>query len=374
MSLAAVWLYPAAQVRAAESLRLRVVSLNVRAFPGALPRRSERLAALAPALTALAPDVVVLQGAWPSSGRERIAAALKDAGLKHHRYFRSRIFGSGLFVAARYPIEQAAFEAFDVSGGPHKPRELDWYGGKGFASCLLQTPVGPLRIVNAHLQAAYPADSYERVRYAQLVQLVGGLADASAPLVVAGDLSHRLDDQGMRSLTGRAGLRFAGAVGSSRVDHVLARDGGGLRADIAAFHLALDEPVDLGGGQGRLSDRPALVAEVVLSSGAARPPARGAPAPAVTADDLHATAQALRGELKRCLALGVLLLFGGVFLEAAAKRTAARACVLLLLGAALVLFAFATQYLGPQAEGCDRAAVELLRAQLPLGLADVQER
>ncbi len=156
--LAAVCLHSAAPARAIDALRLRVVTLNVRAFPGSQPRGAERIAALAPELAALAPDIVLLQEAWHSSGRERIAAALKDAGLKHRRYFRSRLFGSGLFVVSRYPIEKASFDAFDVSGGPHRLRELDWYGGKGFSSCLLRTPAGSLRVVNAHLQAAYAAD------------------------------------------------------------------------------------------------------------------------------------------------------------------------------------------------------------------------
>jgi len=172
--LAAVCLQSAVPAQADDALSLRVVTLNVRAFPGSQPRGTERLAALAPALAALEPDLVLLQEAWVASGRKRIAAALKGAGLKHRRYFRSRLFGSGLLVISRYPIEEASFDAFDVSGGPHRPRELDWYAGKGFASCLLRTPAGALRVVNAHLQSAYAADRYERVRYAQLVQLVGG--------------------------------------------------------------------------------------------------------------------------------------------------------------------------------------------------------
>src|SRR5688500_1423089 len=128
-------------------LTVRAVTLNAWGLPfGLAADREARVRALGPALAALRPDAVCLPEAWLSGHAQALGAAVGNAGLGNSRNFPSRRWGSGLFVASRWPIADAAFTTFTLSGKPHKPWHADWYGAKGLARVLLDTPVGPLAV------------------------------------------------------------------------------------------------------------------------------------------------------------------------------------------------------------------------------------
>lgn len=339
-------------------LRLRVVTFNVWGIPFASTHRKERLAAVGPAVARLKPDVVAFQEAWYGGDRTAIVRVLKDAGLAHHRYFRSGVMGSGLLVVSRYPIKEARFDAYRLSGKPHRLRHLDWYGGKGFAIVTLDTPRGEVNILNTHLHSSYGSGEYDQIKYGQILQLIEGLPDGSRPLIVLGDLNLRSGDAAMRILRARGRLRDAGKEAGKRVDHILIRDGGYLRVDASAFTRTLEGAADLpGGARAPLSNHPAYVADLILTDGLARAVPFSAVVPTVTVQDLAKSALEYRRRHKICLAAALALILAGTIFEAFSRRLVFQLMAGMVLAAGLVLLLFATQYLGPHTEGFRQAAL-----------------
>ena len=84
---------------------LKIVTFNVWGLYALSDHRLERMVAIGEVLAGLAPDVIGLQEAFIESDRDIILTALRKAGIEHHVYFRSGLFGSGLLVASRFPIE-----------------------------------------------------------------------------------------------------------------------------------------------------------------------------------------------------------------------------------------------------------------------------
>ena len=94
----------------ARPVELTVVSYNVWGVPMVSPDRQARIAEIARRLAALDADLIALQELWVPEDAQRIGAALADAGLPHQQRFGTSPetqSESGLFIASRYPIEDA---------------------------------------------------------------------------------------------------------------------------------------------------------------------------------------------------------------------------------------------------------------------------
>ena len=182
----------------AASLELQVVSYNVYMVPITAPARAERLEKLPDEIAELSPDVVLLQEVWSEADSASLEASLKRRGLSH--VFRAAsaapfaYASSGMLIASRYPITAAQRRSFSLGRYPHTPYHLDWIGRKGALDVRIQTPLGPVRFVDTHLQASYRTGSYEPVRISQALELASWLTDTSLPLVVAGDF-RRVDQR-----------------------------------------------------------------------------------------------------------------------------------------------------------------------------------
>ena len=162
------------------SPRLKVVTVNVWGIISAQARPA-RMAAIGRELARLNPDVIALQEAFEYRHREILLEALAAGGYEFAEaaYFRKHLYGSGLMLISRYPIEEIMFEPYRVSGTWH---DLERLGGKGIAYARLQTPWGPLDFFLTHVIARMepifdqdgnflPGDPKQNDRLLQIYQL-----------------------------------------------------------------------------------------------------------------------------------------------------------------------------------------------------------
>jgi len=255
---------------------LRIASYNVWILPWFSEEYDERLAKLPGALVALDPDIVILQEVWSGAARDEISKALGPA------YVTARCDGGGLMVLSRLPIRSERFTPFGFDCDLSVP---EWFAKKGVMEVVLDTPVGPLRVINAHL--ALPSGAAEG-QARQLLFLLDRIeASRELPLIVGADLNIAanyyaadelnpdylcLIDAGLRDLDPPVLVRNGYAhpaptrVGWPRPtpfagwhpDHLMVRDGLAGSIRIKSFRLTLDTP------ETALSDHNLLLGEIVI--------------------------------------------------------------------------------------------------------------
>jgi endonuclease/exonuclease/phosphatase family metal-dependent hydrolase len=251
--------------RAEAPVRLRVVTWNVWGVPYITPELDERLAKIPEAVAALEPDVVCFQELWEGRHAESVVKQLAQRGLPHAQRFAGPGGRTGLFVASKWPLGEAAFRPFSLGRMPHTLWHLDWMVEKGVAGVLVRTPAGDLRLLNTHLQAQYRTDEYGAERLAQAVELVlGSRTRANEALLVTGDFNGRGDELPRQAIRDLAELEDA--TPGSNEDAVYARGGRDLAVRILSAKTALDEAVLVEHGVAiPLSDHAAVVVDLELS-------------------------------------------------------------------------------------------------------------
>lgn len=109
--------------------------------------------------------------------------------------FKSGIMGSGLVTLSRWPIQQAFFKRFTLSGEPHRILHGEWFSGKGIGCCRIKLPNGRLLdFYNIHTHAEYDwrDDVYMSQRLSQLQEATSFVelsTRAEHVAVLAGDLN-----------------------------------------------------------------------------------------------------------------------------------------------------------------------------------------
>lgn len=297
-----------------DAIPLRVATLNAWALPPPIghqvPGRIEQLGAALPPLHL---DVVALQEVWRRDARHLLVEAGRRSGLLHHWHRPRALGGSGLLVLSRWPILDAAFEAYLLGGPPHLT-QLDYFAGKGFARLRIAGPDGPFTLINTHLQARYGrrvAHGYVGHRAGQIVQLAKTMRAERDPVLLVGDFNMREDHTGygiLRALTGVRDLsRERGRAEATvlpenpyrnhdkprRVDYVFARDGAAARWEPLAARRAFDGLFTLGGEPATYSNHAGVIADVALVPGS------GVVAPRVDPQALAAARRALRDGRER---------------------------------------------------------------------------
>jgi endonuclease/exonuclease/phosphatase family metal-dependent hydrolase len=276
-------------------------------------------------------------------------------------------------ILSRWPIRDVHFTRYDLAGLPQRIQHADWYGGKGFARCVLDTPAGEFSLFNTHLHAGYgrvgAADEYFGHRAAQMVELALAVATTSRPVAVLGDLNAEPRSQEMQILLGATALTDSaaaagrpmptivrsspygdGAAGrDARIDYVLTRPGVHAGLQATAVERTFDTPFTLEGRVETFSDHRGVLAELTLGG-------PGCPLPAPTPEAL-ATA---RGAIRR----------GERIAEQRQKmqRTRALSAGALALGSAAAARWTRRQWLRRAARGV--AGLALLPATLWAGLAE----
>ena len=276
-------------------MSLRILTLNVWGLPWPVGRDvPARIAAIGDALPGLAPDVAAFQEAWTAGARAALAEAGRRAGLAH-AFPEPRGPGrGGLLLLSRHPLRGARFVPYTLNGLPERIDHADYWGGKGFVACEIETGAGAVALVATHLHASYalrPLDPYVGHRTAQVVQLAAALRALPRPLVAVGDFNFEERFEEHAVLTGLTGLedvaraldrredtvrwpgsdRPARGRAAARIDYVFCRSGREASLRPLGIERVLDRGVEIDGRAANYSDHAGLLADFELAAGELAP-------------------------------------------------------------------------------------------------------
>ncbi|KAK8236751.1 Endonuclease/exonuclease/phosphatase [Phyllosticta capitalensis] len=188
---------------------IRVFSLNCWGLKFLAKYRHERLSEIGNQIAAISPspDIVGLQECWTQQDYLAIREKTEHI-LPHGKFYHSGIFGGGLAILSRWPIEESSMWRYPLNGRPTAFFRGDWFVGKGVACARVR--FGRRRkdvaeIFCTHLHAPYeaePNDSYICHRTAQaweIAKLMRGAAERGHLVIGLGDfnmiplsLAHRI--------------------------------------------------------------------------------------------------------------------------------------------------------------------------------------
>ncbi|KAL1310884.1 hypothetical protein AAFC00_001115 [Neodothiora populina] len=188
---------------------LNIISLNCWGLKFLAKHRHERLSEIGNQLakTSPAPEIVGLQECWTQQDYLAIRERTKHF-LPYGKFYWSGIFGGGLAILSKWPIEESSMWRYPLNGRPTAFFRGDWFVGKGVAHARIR--IGPghkdvVEVFNTHLHAPYerePNDSYICHRTAQaweIAKLMRGAAERGHLVLGLGDfnmiplsLAHRL--------------------------------------------------------------------------------------------------------------------------------------------------------------------------------------
>jgi endonuclease/exonuclease/phosphatase family metal-dependent hydrolase len=182
---------------------LRFGTFNVWGLPGSFADDvSSRMRGLAARLPGLDLDVLFIQEAWTDEVRD----TLRDAALgANFEVANDHVTSGGLMVLSRLPIRSSQFENFHFRGDPERLAQGEFLGSKGFQTLILETPAGPLSVINTHLHARYRRSRprlNSAVRTAQLLQIIGAMNGIEGTIVVGGDFNCSVEDVEYRVFRG----------------------------------------------------------------------------------------------------------------------------------------------------------------------------
>ncbi|KAK4997603.1 phospholipase C type enzyme [Elasticomyces elasticus] len=153
---------------------LRIISLNCWGLKFLAKYRHERLTEIGNQIAHAqpSPDIVGLQECWTQQDYNAIRDRTRHI-LPHGKFYFSGIFGGGLAILSRWPIQESNMVRYPLNGRPAAFFRGDWYVGKGVACARIR--IGPERkdvveVFCTHLHAPYerePNDSYLCHRTAQ---------------------------------------------------------------------------------------------------------------------------------------------------------------------------------------------------------------
>ena len=178
-------------------LKIHVLTLNCWGLKYISKFRSERLSEIGNRLAAYAPplDIVALQECWTHADYWSIREKTRHV-LPHAKFYYSGIFGGGLAIFSRWPIEDSSMFRYTLNGRPTAFFRGDWYVGKGIACAKIRMPGRQaIEVFNTHLHAPYelePNDSYICHRTAQaweIAKLMKGAAERGSLVLGLGDFN-----------------------------------------------------------------------------------------------------------------------------------------------------------------------------------------
>jgi sphingomyelin phosphodiesterase 2 len=113
---------------------INVVSLNCWGLKYLSKQRRERLAEIGRRLATAepAPHIVGLQECWTQEDYLRIRSETRFV-LPYGKFYHSGVFGGGLAILSRWPIEESSMMQYPLSGRPTAFYRGDWFVGKGVA-------------------------------------------------------------------------------------------------------------------------------------------------------------------------------------------------------------------------------------------------
>jgi sphingomyelin phosphodiesterase 2 len=123
---------------------LRILSLNCWGLKFISKLRNERLSEIGNQIAAASPppDIVGLQECWTKQDYDAIREKTQHI-LPYGKFYFSGIFGGGLVILSRWPIEESNMVRYPLNGRPAAFYRGDWFVGKGVACARIR--MGPTR-------------------------------------------------------------------------------------------------------------------------------------------------------------------------------------------------------------------------------------
>lgn len=265
---------------------LRIITFNTWGAPYARDREA-RFRRIGEATQQLAPDIVAFQEVFSSEQYDMLVQAL-ERSLPFHHFFTSGVIGSGLVTFSRYPIVDAIFQRFRLSGKPEKVRHGDYYAGKGIGLTRINAPSGIIDFYNTHTHAQYvpaPDNEYAAVNASNLYEAARFITAHSStrPAILCGDLNSEPHQLGYRIVThlaqvedpytllhpDRPGYTFLASnpytrEHNQRLDYILTRKSAGQHWITSSISPILNETFHKDEDMLALSDHCAVMAELRL--------------------------------------------------------------------------------------------------------------
>ncbi|KAJ5720798.1 Endonuclease/exonuclease/phosphatase [Penicillium malachiteum] len=178
---------------------IRILTLNCWGLKYISTYRHERLAEIGRqlALASPPPEIVGLQECWTQQDYESIRDQTRHI-LPYGKFYFGGIFGAGLAILSKWPIEESSMYAYPLNGRPTAFFRGDWFVGKGVACARVRFGPGIADVAEVfctHLHAPYerePNDSYLCHRTAQaweISRLMRGAAERGHLVIGLGDFN-----------------------------------------------------------------------------------------------------------------------------------------------------------------------------------------
>ncbi|KAL3492212.1 Endonuclease/exonuclease/phosphatase [Aspergillus germanicus] len=179
---------------------IRILTLNCWGLKYIAKHRNERLSEIGRqlSLSSPPPDIVGLQECWTQQDYESIRSQTSHI-LPYAKFYYGGIWGAGLAILSRWPIEQSSMVEYPLNGRPTAFFRGDWFVGKGVACAKIRYGADATRDVAevfcTHLHAPYeqePHDSYLAHRTAQaweISKLMRGAAERGHLVIGLGDFN-----------------------------------------------------------------------------------------------------------------------------------------------------------------------------------------
>lgn len=176
---------------------LNVISYNCLGLKYISHYRKERLAEIGRRLADAepAPEIVGLQECWTQDDYESIRSQTYSI-LPYSKFYHSGIFGGGLAILSKWPIEESSMVRYPLNGRPTAFFRGDWFVGKGVACARIRLGLEDIvEVFCTHLHAPYesePNDSYLCHRTAQaweISKIMRGAAERGHLVLGLGDFN-----------------------------------------------------------------------------------------------------------------------------------------------------------------------------------------
>ncbi|KAK6948652.1 hypothetical protein Daesc_010422 [Daldinia eschscholtzii] len=203
---------------------LNVITLNCWGLLHLSKYRAERLTAIGRELAAAdpPPHIVALQECWTQEDYRSIRRETRFV-LPFGKFYYSGVFGGGLAILSRWPIEESTMFRYPLNGRPTAFFRGDWFVGKGVACARIRYGAGEhdvVEVFNTHTHAIYEhppdkTDSYLVHRLAQsweMAKLVRGAAERGHLALALGDFNDVPLSLPYRMLTAHAPIKDAWRV------------------------------------------------------------------------------------------------------------------------------------------------------------------
>lgn len=196
---------------------IRILTLNCWGLKFIAKCRHERLSEIGRQL-ALAnppPEIVGLQECWTQQDYESIRDQTRHI-LPYGKFYFGGIFGAGLAILSRWPIEESSMYCYPLNGRPTAFFRGDWFVGKGVACARVRFGPGTADVAEVfctHLHAPYerePHDSYLCHRTAQaweISKLMRGAAERGHLVIGLGDFNMLPSSFAHRLITAQSPVR-----------------------------------------------------------------------------------------------------------------------------------------------------------------------